>query len=103
VTVQAGTGLAATVLVSLDQHRIAEFFSAMARDWRGWEGPRKLTAHPPGTNHSPWEMRLIATDDGRGHIQLRVELGAPWISSADTGLSTPPRPGGGPLHQARSG
>jgi hypothetical protein len=84
VTVRAGTGIAATVLVALNQRRIAEFFSAMARDWRGWAGPRELTAHPPGINYSPGVLRLIATADGRGHIQLRVELGAPWISTAGT-------------------
>jgi hypothetical protein len=49
VDVRTGAGLAASATVSLTQARLAEFFAAMARDWRGWAGKRELTALPPST------------------------------------------------------
>jgi hypothetical protein len=83
VDVRTGTGLAASATVSLTQARLAEFFAAMARDWRGWAEKRELTALPPGTGYSPPTLRLTVTADGRGHVQLRAELGTPWLGSRD--------------------
>ncbi len=65
VDVRTGTGLAASATVSLTQARLAEFFAAMARDWRGWAEKRELTALPPGTGYSPPTLRLTVTADGR--------------------------------------
>jgi hypothetical protein len=81
--VRTGTGLAASATVSLTQAGLAEFFAAMAREWRGWAGKREFTALPPGTGYSPPALRLIVAADGPGHTQLRVELGTPWLGGRD--------------------
>jgi len=83
VDVLTGTGLATSATVSLTQARLADFFAAMAREWRGWAGKRELTALPRGTGYSPPTLRLTVTADGRCHVQLRAEFGMPWLGSRD--------------------
>lgn len=63
---------------------LADFFSGMVADWRGWQGVRECES-------LEGDMRIEATHDG-GHIQLRVTLrrdtpsgwhGERWVTTAD--------------------
>jgi hypothetical protein len=45
----------------------AEFFLAMARDWRGWEGERTIESREG-------QLRLACSADKLGHVSVRVTL-----------------------------
>ena len=64
---------------SLFRSRFIDFVVAIAEDWRGWTNLREFAAHPHGQEYSPPALRLGASNDGRGHVTLRVEIGYPWI------------------------
>jgi hypothetical protein len=71
--------LSAAVEVAMSRARFAEFFASIARDWRGWQGTKSLKAHRPGVDYGGSVMSLRATSDQRGHVQVAVDLGEPWI------------------------
>ena len=59
--------------------RLAEFFTGLARDWRGWEGERTYES----LEH---QLRIVATHDG--HVHLKVRL---WQSTDPNGWSVETR------------
>jgi hypothetical protein len=81
VSIRAAALLGASVTVELRQ-RLENFFSEMARDWRGWDGERTFAARAPGALAD--SFRLAATADGRGHVRLLAELGQPWPPEQET-------------------
>ena len=46
---------------------IVDLFAAMARDWKGWDGPRQWES-------LEGEFGLECTSDGKGHIELAISL-----------------------------
>jgi hypothetical protein len=94
ISIRAAAMLGASVTVQLHQ-RFEQFFSEMARDWRGWDGERIFTARSRGALAD--SLRLGASADGRGHVRLITEVGQPWLPEKETteyethvGLSTQP-------------
>jgi hypothetical protein len=82
----------AGVRVSLTRSHFMDFVRGIAEDWRGWSDLRQFTAHPHGHQYPPPALRLGASNDGQGHVALRVEIGYPWIPDAasDNPSSTSP-------------
>ena len=76
--------------LSLTRSRFIDFVGGIAQDWRGWSDIRQFTAHPHEHEYSPPALRLGASNDGKGHITLRVEIGYPWIP--DTASDNPSNP-----------
>jgi hypothetical protein len=71
-------------------HRLAALFVSLARDWKGWKGVREWESEESA-------LRLAASHDGLGHINLEIVLrrqrGRPgdWIAATtivlDAGLT----------------
>lgn len=55
------------------------FIDSIAKDWRGWEGPKELHALPPGSVYALPVFRIEAMTDGAGHFTLIAELGSPHL------------------------
>ncbi len=71
-------GLMAQTTVTLDSsgdRDLVGFFSALARDWKGWSGERRWTALEA-------EMGIEAWHDGRAHVILAVTVRRPWLTYA---------------------
>jgi hypothetical protein len=51
--------------------RLAHFFAELAADWREWEGTKEWAG-------GDGELRLAATHDGVGHVELFVAMRAHW-------------------------
>ena len=67
------TGLNAQIRVgSHMSFGLDEFFAGLAESWKGWNGEREWTSFER-------ELKLAASNDGRGHIYLAIDLaeGAP--------------------------
>lgn len=58
-----------------DPGQLVEFFTDLARSWRGWTGDKVLST----VEH---DLGLRATHDGKGHVLLWIRLG-PRVADAD--------------------
>jgi len=66
-----GVGLQAEREVKIDREPFAAFFRSLAQDWRGWDDERHLDVHRA--------LAVDASNDGRGHVTMRVQLAHPWL------------------------
>ncbi len=63
-----GAGLdASTVVLSVNVSSLGDFFSELARDWRGWEAPRRWDS-------LEGELTIEAHQDGTGHDWLQFTV-----------------------------
>jgi hypothetical protein len=53
---------------------VGKFFAGLASGWRGWEGDRSWASLES-------ELELTARHDGRGTIELIVQLGQPLVEA----------------------
>jgi hypothetical protein len=64
-------GITASQVVSLGHYlqgdELVEFFGGLAKDWKGWDGPREWFGNG--------DLRLICWHDRIGHVTVQFELG----------------------------
>jgi Family of unknown function (DUF6228) len=70
VTLKAA-GLHGEREVKIDREPFAAFFRSLAQDWRGWDRERHLDVRQA--------LALDASNDGRGHVTMRIQLAHPWL------------------------
>jgi hypothetical protein len=66
-----GAGLHGEREVKINREPFAAFFRSLAQDWRRWDGDRHLDVRQA--------LALDASNDGRGHVTMRVQLAHPWL------------------------
>ena len=74
-------GLLVAAATDLAWERLHSYLDGLARDWRGWEGIRELSALPPGVPYSEPAFTIAASADRAGHFALVAELAKPYLGT----------------------